>query len=183
MFSCSIANLISLRQSRVIQIVADAEATGEQPPTVLPLLQLSGHVRGPTLADLRSVLALHHLACSLEFSLCHHDGYWPSEREASDKAPPDGLPEDLDRMPEWTERVHKAIYRTLIIGASLSRVYSDPLFRARGAGVKMELSQSTSIRLQREQLGFLEQYAVYDTAADLESGRGCFRSLGGVAAG
>ncbi|KAH8908133.1 hypothetical protein BR93DRAFT_977960 [Coniochaeta sp. PMI_546] len=155
----------ALIAARVTQLVVDAEARGDRPPTEVPLHDLSGH--RPTAADLPLVRKLHHLARVLEVAFCHHDGYWPIDLG---RGPPKTPPEEPeDRMAEWTERLHKAIYRTLIAGAALAGVYAEPLTRAEDEGVDTEWpSEQRGEFKDSRQLAFLEKFAPYNIASGLE---------------
>lgn len=39
----------------------------------------------------------------------------------------DGSPEDPERMVEWRTGLHRAFYRSLIVGAALAGIYQEPL--------------------------------------------------------
>lgn len=167
---------ISPLQVRVTQLVVDAEAQGAAPPTDIPLHDLSKYQ--PTVEDLPLVHKLHHLAYALEVAFCRHEGHWPMTLS---KNPPDGLPEEPeDRMAEWRERLHKAIYRTLIAGAALAGVYSEHLSRAEEEGIDTEWpTEQCGEFKNEEQLTFLERFAAYNIASELEEEEELYGPLAG----
>ncbi|OIW31271.1 hypothetical protein CONLIGDRAFT_713718 [Coniochaeta ligniaria NRRL 30616] len=162
----------ALVAARITQFVVDAEARGDRPPTEVPLHGLSSN--GPTIADLSLVHKLHHLASALEVSFCHHEGRWPWPM-TFDKEPPEVPPEEPERLAEWRERLHRAIYRTLIAGGALAGVYDEPLARAKAEGLDTKwLNERHHAFRNEEELTFLESYAAYNVASTLEEDEAVF---------
>ncbi|RKU44301.1 hypothetical protein DL546_004451 [Coniochaeta pulveracea] len=166
----------ALVAARITQFVLDTQARGHRPPLEVPLYSFSAN--GPTVADLSLVRRLHHLAGALEVSFCHHEGRWPWPMTFG-KEPPEVSPEEPERLAEWRERLHRAIYRTLISGAALAGVYDQPLAGAETQGIDTEWLERgrgalvDSFRTE-EQLTFLEGYAAYNVASTLEEDEAVF---------
>lgn len=97
------------------------------------------------------------------------------------KNPPDGLPEEPeDRLAEWRDRLHKAIYRTLIAGAAFAGVYAEHLARAEEEGIDTEWpTEQCGEFKDEEQLAFLERSAAYNIASELEEEEALYGPLAG----
>ena len=126
-------------KARMTKVVVEAEQAGRLPPTDMHPGDFNvDHGGAPTTSELQSARARHHLACALSVAFCHHNTYLPTDRQwridedcNQISGPPECTPEEPSRMPEWSARVHKDIYRTMIAGAALAGIYNEPLFRAK----------------------------------------------------
>ena len=101
----------------MIQLVVDAERRGELPLTRISPDQLQR--QRPTLAELRAAFSLHRLSGNIATYFQLQDLTYPKDRRGGWNDPP----EDPSRMPEWTARVSYAVFRLLIVGATLAGAY------------------------------------------------------------
>ncbi|KAK6840764.1 hypothetical protein PG995_015974 [Apiospora arundinis] len=99
---------------RAIQVCVDAQREGKLPPKNLQLEELGD--RPLTIQELPSIMDLDHCVHAMELAIQNHD--FP---DGPDPVPP-------HCMPAWSTHFRKAIYRSFIIGASLSRAYTEPVF-------------------------------------------------------
>ncbi len=91
----------------------------------------------------------------------------------------EAYPEPVERMPEFSTRIQKAIYRALIIGAALAGVYNEPIFRAKTAAPGLGLSKGKGAWwLCEEQLKFLQQFAVCRVDCNAEADDAAFGRIG-----
>ncbi|KAK3955910.1 hypothetical protein QBC32DRAFT_204286, partial [Pseudoneurospora amorphoporcata] len=112
----------ALIAARMTKVVVEAEQADRLPPTDVRPGDFSINDGGaPTILELQSARALHHLARALSVAFCHHNVLLPTGRQwrvdnhgNQISGPLERTPEELSRMPEWSARVHKAIYRTMI---------------------------------------------------------------------
>ncbi|KAJ4359030.1 hypothetical protein N0V85_009487 [Neurospora sp. IMI 360204] len=126
----------ALIAARMTKVVVEAEQADCLPPTDMRPGDFSiNHGGAPTVSELKAARALYHLARALSVAFCHHNAYLHERRVFKDgsqtSGPPERTPEKPSRMPEWSARVHKAIYRTMIAGAALAGIYNEPLFKAK----------------------------------------------------
>ncbi|CCC14574.1 hypothetical protein SMACR_09650 [Sordaria macrospora] len=113
----------ALIAARMTKVVVEAEQAGRLPPTDMHPGDFNvDHGGAPTTSELQSARARHHLACALSVAFCHHNTYLPTDRQwridedcNQISGPPECTPEEPSRMPEWSARVHKDIYRTMIV--------------------------------------------------------------------
>ena len=126
-------------QARMTQVVVEAEQADRLPPMDMRPGDFSSNHGGlPTISELKSARALHHLARALSIAFCHHNAFLPVDRQwdvgrngVQTSGPPERTPEEPSRMPAWSARVHKAIYSTMIAGAALAGIYNEPMFKAK----------------------------------------------------
>ncbi|KAK8066567.1 hypothetical protein PG997_013314 [Apiospora hydei] len=130
---------------RAIQICIDAEHQEQLPPADLQLDDISAQPL--SLEELPRILDLDHCVHALEVSIRHKDDFDLHEN---------CLPESPEGMPEWSTRLRKAIYRSFVLGAALSRAYRDPFFDDTEKWRGME-EQDYS----REDYRYLEGFAAY----------------------
>jgi len=90
---------------------------GEVPPDLMPLSQLSGNSRLPTLPELKAVLDVQHFVRCFE-QIYRSDRFDPQE-------PKQPLFAGEDRF--FQNRFSRAVYLLLLAGAVFSRVYHEPL--------------------------------------------------------
>lgn len=146
------------------EVVVEAEKADRLPPKDMRPGDFSIENGGaPTISELKSARALHHLARALSVAFCHQGAYvtddrrWEVDDEGKQKyGPPERTPEEPSRMPRWSARVHKAIYRTMIAGAALAGIYNQPFFEAK-------THPNATIR---QYLGWEEESEPSDTTAD-----------------
>ncbi|KAK3948746.1 hypothetical protein QBC32DRAFT_221267 [Pseudoneurospora amorphoporcata] len=123
----------------------DAELSGGLPPLdISPGDLLSGSASpksSMTLSEYQHIRALNLLARDRESKLYQYpytglpaDRPRPNLRERETV-----LPEDLCSMPEWSDRVHLAIYRTIIVAAGLAGAYQAPTLKATDPEADMSL--------------------------------------------
>ncbi|KAK7955345.1 hypothetical protein PG988_016039 [Apiospora saccharicola] len=101
---------------RAIQVGVDAEREGTLPPKDLQLQLEELSARPATNQEPLRILDLDHCVHAMEIAIRHHDLV-----DGPDPEPP-------HRMPVWSTHLRTAIYRSFIVGASLSRAYREPVF-------------------------------------------------------
>ncbi|KAK3392407.1 hypothetical protein B0T20DRAFT_383152 [Sordaria brevicollis] len=129
----------ALIAARMTAVVVEAEKADRLPPMDMrPGDHSIEHGGPPTIPELKSARALHHLARALSIAFCHQVEYHADGRlcegDADDErkfGPPQRPPEEPCYMPKWSAGVHKAIYRSMIAGAALAGIYNQPYFEAK----------------------------------------------------
>ncbi|KAK3180953.1 hypothetical protein K4F52_007767 [Lecanicillium sp. MT-2017a] len=87
-------------------------------------------------------------------------------------------PETPDRLPEWSARVRKAIYRNYIVGAALAGVYAEPTRQSRThEDEEIQLLGDYDLDLSDTQMDFLREFAVYNLQASTEEEDKVFGSI------
>lgn len=152
------ANILAFDEAlvavRAIQVCVDAEREGKLPPKNLQLEELS--TRPPTIQELPRLMDLDHCVHAMDIAIRHHDFF-----DGPDPEPP-------HRMLVWSTHLRKAIYRSFIVGASLSRAYTEPAFDIMRLwkdsfyddGAEWHLKSGESF--SQEHFKYLESFAAYD---------------------
>ena len=167
-----------MSQVRATEIVKRAENLAQLPPKDMDLDELSGCARKPRIAELRAVLDLHHLVRAVEIWLSRQNWIESTIRHGHASSEE---PELVERMPDWSLQVHRAIYLSLILGAALAGVYREPLFRARNSD-DPELQAVSGYcnptnGMTPKQLQFLLGFAVCQTQASQGAEQDLFERL------
>ncbi|KAL5313956.1 hypothetical protein ACEPPN_018380 [Leptodophora sp. 'Broadleaf-Isolate-01'] len=143
----------ALMAVRATAIVSKAYQAGTLPP-VVEINSLNGNSRLPDLAELKEVLNMQYLVRCIEWMYFNSEkshigefednlflhmkyGHYP----AAQRRFPECLSEDIPgtknaTIDSFRDCFYRAMYRLLLAGAVLARVYLAPLFHARGEGGK-----------------------------------------------
>ncbi len=115
---------------------------------------------------------MDHLVQALEVAL----QYWALDMTGVKLSLDDflGRP-DLDAT--RTVPMRKAIYRILIVGASLAGAYSEPLFRAQEEGIDTDWPKILTASIENKQLDFLEKFALYNINSSVKENETVFSSV------
>lgn len=175
---CRRHNPTARQQSRISKVVADAEERREQPPMNVSPGEFSGRRRAPTLPELQAARTLNQL-CRVVAAAWAADKYTlikPNDRATVAS----GQPELPENMPDFNGRIHRAIYRSIIAGAALAGTYLEPFYvdKERGGPDMSKLRPRADTAFYREQLDFLENFAVWNRASTAESEDAAFGSVG-----
>jgi hypothetical protein len=122
--------------------------------------------------ELEATFALSRLVKHIECAILEDSPTTPYDR------PRRSNPEEDERMAEFTARLHKALYRVLIAGASLAGAYHEPMFEAKSKGLDLPKPGTNAEDLTAEQLAFLEQFAVCNLDPTPEAEEAVFGPLG-----
>lgn len=142
---------------------------------VLPPHDYSSFALEPSLREIEPVFALDALAEFLERNFGLHDVSFPADCKKID-----GImqPETVDRLPEWSTRVRKAIYRNYIIGAALAGGYAEPTRQARThKDEDIQVLGDYDLDLSETQMDFLRGFAIYNLQASTEEENKVFGSI------
>ncbi|KAJ4286404.1 hypothetical protein N0V88_008027 [Collariella sp. IMI 366227] len=170
---------LALISTRMTELVAEAERRNQLPPIGLSPGNFSSNCQVPTIPEIEAAVTLSLLVEGLTYAFLQmthsrppgmpydFDAHWSEQ-----------LPEEEDRMPEFYARVHKAIYRVFIAGATLAGAYNEPMFKA-AAEPGMGLDANKRLRtLSEEQVQFLHQFAVCNMEAAPEEEEVIFAPFG-----
>lgn len=134
-----------LNQARMTRKVADAEIRGRLPPMdISPGDLLSGSASpklSMTLSEYHQVRDLNLLARNREARLHHWPcRVWSFPNDRPQQARGETVsPEEPCSMPEWSDRVHLALYRMMILAAGLAGAYHEPTLKATDPEAGMSL--------------------------------------------
>ncbi|TQV99216.1 hypothetical protein IF1G_01431 [Cordyceps javanica] len=155
----------ALIASRTAQVIASSVGRDGTSCAGLYPGDYSSTVKEPTKKDMRAVFGLDRMAAFLEREFCCGDVSLPADRRFTRGT----LPEAPERLLEWSWRVRKAIYRSLIVGAALAPVYWEPLRQAHAdPDEEMQRIGPYDLELSDKQIRFLTKFPVYNLAATSE---------------
>lgn len=175
---------------RATNIVRASFEAGLLVPDIGPIDQLGGASKQPSLAELKLVMGLQHLAACLEHKFFYADeggdnglSDWnrtfearpPAEvfHFAEDQSARDGL------LRKWRERFRRATYRLWLAGAALSRAYNEPFFLHPDYNSR-DFSFGTGARpISREDWSHMGKFAVYNNIPDDVKEAAAFEPLAG----
>ncbi|KAJ6780119.1 hypothetical protein PWT90_03832 [Aphanocladium album] len=161
----------ALIASRLTKRVADAQAGGDRLPTDVAPADWSGFRRRPSVCEIKVACDFVHFSKAMQIAIFHMKDISGHIRDIGLGQHGAKLPEKPERMAEWQARVSKAIYRSLIIGASLAGYYTQPFFEASTEGSATEISgESVS--------DILCKFTVYNCASDPSNEERVFGKLG-----
>ncbi|KAJ6787084.1 hypothetical protein PWT90_10737 [Aphanocladium album] len=160
----------ALIASRITQQVADAQRRGDLAPTDVSPGESSGFRHPPSLGELEAACRLVEFGKAMQIAFFHMDTL---QHAPGVRRPWEGgdLPEKPERVAEWQARVSRAIYRSLVLSASLAGSYTRPFFEAATAADAPGTSQESI-------LDFLSKFAVYDLLSSPSSEKAVFGRAG-----
>ncbi|KAJ3493595.1 hypothetical protein NLG97_g4636 [Lecanicillium saksenae] len=160
---------------RANKAVANAERKGELPPKAMQPATLVGKHLQPTASELTAVLQMYQYVNALTLRFERGNYRFPLEL-------PGGVtPETPDRLAEWRDGVHRAIFRALIITAGLVGAYSEPLFEAHKSAdsiVKASTTENMGYKVSDEVSKFLHGFPVYQLHTSEAEDNEIFGTLG-----
>lgn len=161
------------KKVRANKLVADEQASGKIPKSSVPLSDLGSGSRLPNAAELEAVRCLHGLVVALEIRFRNSDCMHPRFGQK-----PEDLPEAAEDMVRWVPGMHRAIYRSFILSASLISVYFE-LCSAVEASNDPEIQQlGEADWLSDTQEAFLRQFAPYNPKLDAGADHAAFGHVG-----
>ncbi|KAJ3480609.1 hypothetical protein NLG97_g8033 [Lecanicillium saksenae] len=159
----------ALIASRITYQVAETQKRGDPVPIDVSPGDWSGFRQPPSLGELEAACKLVQFGKTMQVAFFHN-----STTHASGVThPEDGgdLPEKPERLAQWQARVGRAIYRSLVLGASLAGSYTRPFFEATTAANAPDTYDWAAFE-------FLSKFTVYDLLSSPSSDEAVFGRVG-----
>jgi len=172
---------------RLTERVSDAARRAEQLPaaTANPA-DLSPSRQLPSLAELKAAFELDYFGRTIVYILRFHSPLLRPFRGGSgedDERSDEGDPEEPSRMPEFENRIRKAIFRMIIVSGALAGAFHEPRFAAARhpdpeiSGLRA-LNTTYPFELTKKQLAFFDQFGISNMEEMPEEEEAVFGPLG-----
>ncbi|KAJ3497135.1 hypothetical protein NLG97_g2134 [Lecanicillium saksenae] len=138
----------------------------------MDLYGLSSTVKPPIISELSAVWDLQRVASAIEYCILSDEKVLPEDRS------PGGAPEDPKHMGEWQADIHKALYRSLILGAALAGVYQEPWHDRKPGGIAEAILECTEYgQTEEPEISFISDYPALQVITTLQQDSSLFSSL------